>query len=273
VTIVAALDIGGTHVSAGRVEVESGTVDDRARIPLAGNGLLPEIIGAAKGVTTANVAALGVAVPGPFDYEAGVSAITHKLAALYRVDLRRELAAATGLRPGAVVFLNDAAAFLLGEWWAGSARGHTRVIGITLGTGLGSAFLEDGRIVTGGGELYRLAFRGGPVEETISREAIRARYGADGLDVEQIAERARRGDARAQAVFEQFATDLAEFLDPTLRAFAADCLVVGGSMAGAWDLLGDCLRNRLCGIAVARAAHLEDAPLLGAALHAIERAA
>ena len=109
---------------------------------------------------------VGVAVPGPFDYDAGVSAMTHKLAPLRNVDLRGELSAALGLPPQAFAFLNDAAAFLLGEWWAGAARARRRAMGVTLGTGLGSAYLDEGKIVTGEGELYTRPFRGAPVEQT-----------------------------------------------------------------------------------------------------------
>jgi glucokinase len=276
VGVVGALDVGGTHVTAGRVHMATARVEGGPRSPLAAGARREELVGtivdAAKAVA-AGASALGVAVPGPFDYEAGVSAIEHKLGALHGVDLRRELATALGLEPRAVAFLNDAAAFLLGEWWAGAARGQARAVGITLGSGLGSAFLADGRIVTGQGELYTLAFRGAPVEQTISRGAILARYGSDGLDVEQIAALARSGEVRARRLFELLADDLAEFLTPPLRAFEASCVVVGGSIAGAWDLVADRLRSGLGeGLVVRRAARLADAALLGAALYAAERA-
>jgi glucokinase len=262
----------------------TASVERGGRTPLASGAGREEVVGvivdAAKAVA-ADLGALGVAVPGPFDYERGVSAITHKLGALYGVDLRRELTAALGVGPDAVVFLNDTAAFLLGEGWAGAARGHARAVGITLGTGLGSAFLADGRIVRSGsdvppgGELYTLAFRGAPVEHAISRAALLARYGSEasaGPDVEEIAALARGGDARARHVFEELATNLAAFLDPVLRRFRPSCLVIGGSIAGAWDLLGEGLRSSLdSGLMVARAEHLEDAPLLGAALAAAAR--
>jgi len=281
---VGALDIGGTHVTAGRVDIESATVelDTRVRIAFPSTGrpaLLERIVEAAAAVATPEVRRFGVAVPGPFDYDAGISRISHKLPGLYGVDLRRELAAAVDLTGDAISFLNDAEAFLLGEWWAGAARDHTRAVGITLGTGLGSAFLERGRIVHSGprvppgGELFRLAFRGAPVEETISRRALLAGYDAgseSGIDVEQVAARGRAGEDRERLVFRKLAADLAEFLGPTLEAFAPTCLVVGGSIARAWDVLEPALRERLArfdGLVVTRAANVDDAPLLGAARH------
>jgi glucokinase len=273
--VVGALDIGGTHVTAGRVQLSSATVEPDARVRLeftSGTTLLERILRAAESVATPETRRFGVAAPGPFDYEAGVSLVTHKLPGLYGIDLRRQLAEAVGLPGEAVSFLNDAEAFLLGEWWAGAARGHARALGITLGTGLGSAFLEEGRFVRSGrrvpadGALWTLAFRGRPVEETISSGALLGRYG--GRDVEQIADRARAGDARAKRVFEDLGADLAEFLAAPLTAFDPSCLVVGGSIAHAWDLLGPTLRQRLAADrppVVARAANIDDAPLLGAA--------
>jgi glucokinase len=281
--VVGALDIGGTHVAAGRVRLASATVEPHARLRLGftgGTTLLERILEAARSIATAETRHFGVAVPGPFDYDEGVCLVAHKLPGLFGINLRRELAQAAGLTDHAVSFLNDAEAFLLGEWWAGAARGHARALGVTLGTGLGSAFLEDGRFVRVGprvpadGDLYTLAFHGRPVEQTISRGALLARYEADvdgRLDVEQIADRARAGEERARCLFEEIAADLAEFLTAPLEAFGPTCLVVGGSIARAWGLLEPVLVRRLARyhrLAVARAVNIDDAPLLGAARHA-----
>jgi glucokinase len=282
--VVGTLDIGGTHVTAGRVQLSSATVEPDARVRLeftSGTTLLTRILEAAESVATPETRRFGVAAPGPFDYDAGICLVSHKLPGLYGINLRRELAMAVGLTGRAVSFLNDAEAFLLGEWWAGAARGHTRALGITLGTGLGSAFLEEGRFVRSGrvpadGALYTLAFRGRPVEQTISRGALLARYGAgrDGdPDVEQIAVRARAGEARARRVFEELAADLGEFLAAPLEAFDPTCLVVGGSVAHAWDQLESTLVQALATrrpLVVARAVNIDDAPLLGAARHAAD---
>ena len=277
--VVGALDIGGTHVTAGRVQLSSATVEPNSRVRLdftGGTTLLDRILEAATSVATPQTRGFGVAAPGPFDYEAGVCLVAHKLPGLYGIDLRSELATAVGLDGGDISFLNDAEAFLLGEWWAGAARGHARALGITLGTGLGSAFLEEGRFVRSGprvpadGALYTLAFRGRPVEETISRRALLHRYRDGGPDVEQIANRARAADAHARRVFEDLAADLAEFLAAPLAAFAPSCLVVGGSITRAWDLLGPTLLERLDAyrpLVVACAVNIDDAPLLGAAAY------
>ena len=283
---VVALDVGGTHVSAATVDVDSAAVVSASRVRadlVAGDsrdGLLGRIRGAASAARSGAIDAAGVAVPGPFDYARGICLLEHKLESLYGVDLRAELAAALSLPPRNVHFVNDAEAFLLGEWWAGVAKGHARAVGITIGTGLGSAFLEDGSIVREsarvppGGELYRLRFRGAPVEDRISRGAILARYGDGSVDVAEIAERARTGEPRAGEAFAAISRDLADFLRPWVTAFAPSCLVVGGSIARSWDLLRDELGSLSDEVAVLAAAeNIDDAPLLGAGRHAVTEGA
>jgi glucokinase len=286
---VGALELGGTHVTAARVEGDAVVPGSRVRRPLRPDGdraeLLGAILEAAMVAHRPEVGAWGVAVPGPFDYEHGICTIrdVHKLDALHGVDLHAELAGALRLGDGGRVrFLNDADAFLLGEWLAGAAKGRRRCVGVTLGTGLGSAFLADGQICHHGagvppdGRLDLVAFRGRPVEETISRRGLLARYRADRpgahLDVEQIAARARAGEAAARQTFAEVMAAIGEFLAPWLRGFGASCLVVGGSIARAWDLIEPALRPALAGLphleVVARAANLDDAALLGAAAHA-----
>lgn len=285
---VGAIDIGGTHVSAalvnlGKTAMEPGTL---RRSELAASGtrdeLVDAIVTAARSVHVHDVFAWGVATPGPFDYARGVSLIrgVSKLDALYGVDLRAELSRALAVPSQDVQFLNDADAFLIGEWWAGAARRHDRAMGVTLGTGLGSAFLERGEIVMDDprvppeGRLDLVPFRGAAVEETLSRRGLRAAYGEADVDVAQIALRARGGERRASQVLHTFGSALGEFLAPWVERFAPTCLVLGGSIARSWDLWSasffpSCTPARdlaSCGVAE----HLDAAPLLGAARHAAQ---
>jgi glucokinase len=285
--LVGALEVGGTHVTAGLVDVAFSSVEQESRLrlslPAAGSPpeLLAPITRAARSIAAPGVRLLGVAVPGPFDYTSGVSRMHHKLRALRGTDLRAVLCTALGLTdPGQVGFLNDADAFLLGEWWAGAARGHSRAVGVTLGTGLGAAFMSNGRVlragrgVPPGGALYELPFRGAPVEETISRRGLLGLYGsgAAALDVEQVAARARAGEPAACSAFHELGQALGEFLAPWLQAFEPSCLVVGGSIARSWALFEAGLRGSLAGRwpgAMTAAQHLDDAPLLGAARYVV----
>jgi glucokinase len=140
------------------------------------------------GMELARIAGASLAMPGPFDYENGISKMQHKLQSLYDVDLKGGLAKRFGWELGQVRFVNDAAAFTLGEVGAGAARGFNKAIGITLGTGIGCAFAADGRIaipanlpggdpgVPPGGEIWNLPYAGSTVEEFVSTRFLRAQY-------------------------------------------------------------------------------------------------
>ena len=284
---VGAIEIGGSHVSACRVDVARACVVPPGvrRFDLDAGGsreaLLGAISGAALEIKESAMRCAGVATAGPFDYSRGVAKFrgVAKLESLYGVDLRERLSRDLGIEsPEQVRFLNDAHAFVLGEWWTGAAKGHARARGVTLGTGLGSGFLADGQIVLSGSgippdaRLDLVPFRGAAVEDVISSRGIVAAFGTT-VDVAEIARRARSGEPNAIGAFRGFGAALGEFLEPWIARFGPTCVVFGGSITHAWDLFGEAFQrsspqaSRLpfCG----PAARLDEAPLLGAALHAM----
>ncbi len=250
------LDIGGTHVTAALVDLEAGRVapGTTRRRNLDGDAparvLLDLIVGCASDVAAPGGAAWGVAVPGPFDYREGIARFegVGKFDALNGVDVGAVLRQELPGRPRTVTFVNDAIAFAVGEWAFGSGRGHDRMVGITLGTGVGSGFLDDGSPVASGphvpvrGEVYQLRINGRPLEDTVSRRALLRDYarltpGSPCMDVRDMAVRASHGDAAADQVLRTAFTRLGLALAPWLNRFGATALVVGGSMSQSWDLV------------------------------------
>jgi glucokinase len=180
-----------------------------------------------------------LAVPGPFDFAAGMSQMQHKLPYLFGVELRRPLAEGFGWQSEQIQFLNDAAAFQLGEVGAGAARGVARSVGFTLGTGIGSAFAVDGRIVTEGpgvppgGEIWNFPYQGGIVEDFVSTRALQADYQRRTGRLRTVAELAAVAatDAAAAAAFVEFGRQLGLALHPALEVFAPDVVVLGGGIS------------------------------------------
>jgi glucokinase len=294
-TVVSVMDVGGTHVTVARVDVETRIILNAQsfREPLDGEGSAEEILSAfvrcASRLPTQSGSPWAIALPGPFDYALGIAryAGVGKFDALDGVDLR------TALRPhlpGAtrISFHNDADAFMIGEWWAGAASGHRSAVGITLGTGVGSSFLRDGHILQFGpgippeGRVDLLRYGGRPLEETVSRRAIRRAYvqatgQSPAPDVREITERARQGDRTATEVLTGAFRALGTALGPYLAEFEPGVLIVGGSIAASWDLVALPLRSgltdgdpRTAPIALEPALHSTEAPLLGAAYLAHE---
>ena len=295
--LVPALEVGGSHVTGAVVDLSAGRVLEptRRRRPLDSDGPATDVIRTMIDVAAPVAAAagpnatLGVAIPGPFDYARGIGRFERvaKFESLAGLDVGAALGAGLDGMLVRIAFLNDADAFVLGEWAWGAAAGHQRAAGVTLGTGVGSGFLDEGRVVVDGplvppdGSVHLLSMDGQALEEAVSRRALlrQAHLAIEELradaDVVDVATQARAGDRRAQRVFDDAFWVLGCALAPWLARFEASVLVVGGSMAGSWDLvrppLLDALRRTepaLAGLAVSRAAHPEDSALIGAAVHA-----
>ncbi|WP_432941418.1 ROK family protein [Kribbella sp. CA-253562] len=269
---VAVLEVGGSHVTAAVVVPGSWQVEALRRTPLDSRTSAEEIV-AQLGRAASQLPldhGLALALPGPFDYETGIAWYrgVEKFDSLYGHDLGKSLRDLLDL--DRVVFVNDAEAFAVGEWTAGTLRGLDRCAGVTIGTGIGTAFLLNGRVVrTGdtvppGGELYRTTYRGKPLEDWISARAILAAYG-EAPGVKEVADAARAGDTRAHQVLLDAFTVLAEALTPWLDRFGATRVVLGGSISGAFDLV-----QQLFDFDVTVTQDTEHAAIIGAAARAID---
>lgn len=279
------LEVGGTHVSAALVEPAGWQVATTTRLGLDPGASADALIGrfrqAAAALEVPAGAAWGVAMPDPFDYARGIALFegVGKFESLRGVDLRAALRA--GLR-GEITFLNDADAFLLGEWTSGAAAGALRCAGLTLGTGVGSAWLAGGHIVDPGlppgGRIHRLDVGGVPLEDIVSRRAIRAAFAAGGgdpdADVQEIAGQARAGVPLARRVLDIAMTALGRVAGRCAAGFRADVLVIGGSMSASWDVLAPAFRAGALGNGLPEvriAADAQHAPFVGAAVHALRQ--
>jgi glucokinase len=305
------LEVGGTHVTAALIDDSDWTVvpGSSTRSAIRAQGSAEEILddvaraaasiaASARDAGSASGASSrwAIAIPGPFDYSNGIGRYERvgKFDSLNGVDVRAGLTRRIHPRPSDVFFLNDADAYGVGEYATGAGRGARRLVCITLGTGIGSSFLNAGEPVTTGpsvpssGDVYTLTFRGRDLEDTVSRRAIRAEFarrssrrkaGAELLDVHEIAELARDGDPTANAVFFDLFSALGEALGPVVSRFGGERLVVGGSMAGSWNLVEPALRAglgtvfaELAALPIHRAQHPDNSPIVGAAYWAAHRA-
>jgi glucokinase len=200
--------------------------------------------------------------------------MVHKLPYLYGVDLRQELSMRFGWEPGQVRFLHDSAAFLQGEIGAGAARGVSRGVGITLGTGIGSAFAVDGQIVTEGhgvppgGELWDLPYEGGIIEDSVSTRGIRGNYERRTGVTREVAEIAAAAGSEPAAgeAFAEFGRHLGTALRGALAEFAPDVIVLGGGISRSPQLFLPAAQRELDGLhaELRVSALLDDAPLVGA---------
>jgi len=149
------VDIGGTKI-AFAVGDASGRLHASSRRPTEPSGRaeadLERIVGDVKrvvaeaGLSLAQLAAVGVTVPGPLDPERGVVLSPPNLPGWRDVPVAARLREALGIP----VFLeNDANAAALAEWHFGAGRGLRHLVYLTMSTGVGGGLILDGRLYRG----------------------------------------------------------------------------------------------------------------------------
>lgn len=278
---VLGIDIGGSHITASLVDLETGTLIKNSikRRAVNSNGSKEEILTAwcevikqAFGEVLTIEKRIGIAMPGPFDYENGVSLIKDqdKFKSLYLLDVKHELAQRLNIDSSAIKFVNDAAAFMQGEVFCGAAKGYSRALGLTLGTGLGSAVVINGE--SADAELWNSKFLNGIAEDYFSTRWFVNKYKSlTGISLEGVKELADvvKTDLYAMQVFNEFGRGLGHFLADIIKATKSEVVILGGNISQAFHLFAPHLRENL------KALHLdteikitelnEHAALIGAA--------
>jgi glucokinase len=253
------IDIGGSHISCAAFDLVEKKVlqqsfgesklDKHAEATIIFSIWAKTIQQAIDQVGKENVAGLGFAMPGPFEYENGIPLFTganNKYEKLYGINVGDALRTLLQLPDDFPIrFMNDATAFAVGEEWIGKTKGAKKSLAITLGTGLGSAFVENSLPVTSGdsvpqnGCLWHLPFDIGIADDCFSSRGLVNRYskktGKSLSNVKDIAI-AAQNDEMAKEVFKEFGNDLFNFLKPWLEKFGVEKIVLGGNISLAADL-------------------------------------
>jgi len=256
--IVIGVDIGGSHITSMGVDLQRKEILKHltSRKPVDCHGTADEILSTWAAslhevmvqLPDGSLSGIGFAMPGPFDYPLGLALFegVKKYDSLYNINVRDEIRKRLDLPAGMPVrFLNDATCFAIGEAWMGPASGCRRTVAITLGTGFGSAFLNDGIPVEAGddvpeaGCVYHLPYKTSNADDHFSsrwfKQEYEERFSRKSGGVKDLSEEALiTPDVRA--IFTEFGQNLGNFMAPWLNLFRADCLTIGGNIAKGYDL-------------------------------------
>ena len=278
-SVVLGVDIGGSHITAALVDLETRAVIPGSRkrklvdSKVGAREIIDEwctVIREAFQDTDCSDWNIGVAMPGPFDYEKGICLIKDqdKFQSLYQQNVCDLLGHELGIAPASIKLMNDAACFLQGEVFGGAARGYNPVIGLTLGTGLGSAICRNG--VAEDADLWKSPFKEGIAEDYLSTRWFVARYQQlSDKTVTGVKELMEEETPYVQQVFQEFGANLGDFLVPLIQESKAGAVVLGGNIANALPLFLPSLEKRARenhpGVLIRQALLNEDASLIGAA--------
>ena len=286
------IDVGGTNLR-GALARSSGEIVSRFRLKSAiADGAdsflerlteeIRQLLRDASGYGL-QVQGVGIGIPGLI----GIDGVIHSsvnLRPLEGLNLSRLLSDRLQLP---VVSANDANLIALGEVWAGAGQGMQSVVVVTIGTGLGSGLILDGKLWTGAGgfaaEFGHVTVEPeglpcpcgnrGCLEQYVSAAAL-SRYG-EGRTPEELALLAKAGEPVACAAFEKIGYWLGTALAGLINVLNLEGVIIGGGVSGGFDLFSPMLLRTVqqrafpqiaSQVVVCQAALGDDAGLVGGAL-------
>ncbi|HEY0055427.1 MAG TPA: ROK family protein [Pedobacter sp.] len=191
---------------------------------------------------------VGVAIPGPFDYENGIALMKNmgKFEALYGLNVKELLSERINIPKENIRTANNAPCFLHGEIVNGLADGYSNVLGFILSAGLGSARFYQG--VATDADLWKAHFKGSIANDYLDNSWLARRYaeftGHEAKSIQELTELAKTDDGIGQLVFGEYGENFAIFLAEYVKKFDTDLVVVGGHNE-AWDLFISHVKDRL----------------------------
>jgi len=293
---VIGIDLGGSKIALGLVNPRDEIVA-RRRIDTESEAGLASVIEriaveveALKATLPAGgrVEAVGIGAPGPVDHVSGDLLTLVNLPGISNSPFRRVLQERLSLP---VALDHDAKVAALGEFHYGAGRERESMIYIVIGTGVGAAIIYQGELIYGesnsAGESGHMTVdpnghqchcgSRGCLETYASGPALAKHYAAAAGEIisgADVTERAQAGDVIARDVLASAGTALGIAIASLAMTLNIEQFVIGGSVAGAGDLLLDPARESLkdysfqavsARVKVTASEMGEEAPILGAA--------
>jgi glucokinase len=267
------IDLGGTTVK-GALVTPAGEILHEVRVDTEqrnSDRLLEQIIETIHMLRSDDRAggravAVGIGIPGLVNRKSKRIEVMPNLPPLSDIDVITELSRQSGL---SVTIDNDANAAAYAELMAGAARGRRDVFFVTLGTGIGSGLIIDGKIYRGAtgfaGEFGHMTIDPEGIEcgcgnigclETIASgpnivRRTRERLYRDRtsslsrlaiprdreLTAEDIARAASEGDEMAQVMMERTGMFLGIAIAAVVNLLNVEMVVMGGGVMEAGDLI------------------------------------
>jgi len=272
-------DIGGSHITVGICDVETRTILPQSivRMDVFSKGSTNDILlswgNAFSEVLEKNpgvpISGLSIATPGPFDYKNGISQIKglNKYEAIYGMDIRQCFADLLNLEPHLIRFRNDAESTIAGEVLMGAGQGSQRVLGVTLGTGFGSAYSENN--ITENINLGANVFKGSIADDYLSTRWFLKRYmELTGVSlsggVRELSELAPQSPI-ARMIFNEFAINMGDVLAAPVEQLRPQILIICGNIAKGSKYFLPYLIQRFDSLSIKLGELDENAPLIGAA--------
>lgn len=267
------IDLGGTNVRAGLVS--GGTLSNILSHKLDKSGppdkIITQLFMVADQLFEEGVTGIGIGVPGLVNQEKGVVFDVLNIAGWQELPLRKIMEDRFHVP---VLINNDANCFALGEYYFGKGIPGGNMVGLTIGTGLGSGIILNGKLYSGkycaAGEFGMIDYLDHVIEYYASGQFFTNVYQVDG---ETVFNRAQSGDGEALRMYGEMGTHLGNAIKTILYALEVDQVIMGGSVRHAfpffskqmWERINTFAYRQVIDKLTIELSELENSGILGAA--------
>lgn len=246
------VDIGGTKITAGLVE--SGTVTQSFTVDTepgkSRDEIVANLIGTIDTVFSPKIKSIGIGVPGIIDDRQGIICELNNIPAWKNLSLKKIVESHFN-KP--VFINNDANCFVLGNKYFGEAKNYNNIVGVTLGTGLGSGIIVNGKIYqgaeNGAGEFGQIPYKDSILEEYCCGQFFNKIKNISG---EEIFSRAQKGEPAAIDIWEELGSHIGELVKIIIFSYAPEMIVFGGSVSKGFEFFKHSLMKSLSKLTLRR---------------------
>jgi len=244
---------------------ESGTLERTVSVPVdRSQPLAPQLVSVVKGLKEefGEFSKIGLALPGLVDRTAQRVAFSANIPEHSNGDLVQEVQSATGIE---IAIENDANAAAFGEFHLGAGRKSRNMFYVTLGEGVGGAFIFGGEIWRGaagfagefgyvpinseGVRLEQVASTANIIRRTRSRfhqdnTSSLDKLAEEAITLEDIIAAARSEDDFAQMMLKRTGAYVGSAVATVINLLNVEKIVIGGEIMSADDLVLDAIIER-----------------------------
>ncbi|MBP9988559.1 MAG: ROK family protein [Ruminococcus sp.] len=274
------VDLGGTNIAVGVVD-ENYNIIGRGKVktnsPRPAEEIFDDITKAIHmavedaNLTMDDISSVGIGTPGSVNQDTGMIEFSNNLG-FNNVPAKKMLEERTG-KPCA--FENDANAAALGEAYAGAGKGVKDLIAVTLGTGVGSGIILNGKVLSGsnfaGGEIGHTVIMVDGEQCNCGRKGCWERYASANALIAQTKKKMQecpdslmwaeadgkienvngvvafsamyKGDKAAKEVVDKYIYYVAVGITNIINTFQPDVVCIGGGISNEGDNLLNPIRE------------------------------
>jgi|ERR1035437_431426 glucokinase len=239
------IDLGGTNIRGGLVNENTlqGILSRRINSQESVEEVLEELFSLTDQLINNSVTSIGIGVPGLVDVEQGIVFDVINIPSWKEVPLQKWMQDRYHLP---VIINNDANCFALGEFYFGKGKGCNSMVGLTIGTGLGSGLIINKKLYSGkncgAGEFGMADYLDKCYEYYASGQYFTNVYKTDG---EVVFKKAVEGNDQAIKMYEEMGTHLGNAIKTITYALDVELIILGGSVRHAFPYFSKTMWQQL----------------------------